>query len=165
MHSNVNIRLKHTLHGSPHPKYRTMCNTWNSNHQTTHNPWNSNLSDNTQPMELQPVRQCTTHGTPTCWTMHNPWNSNLLDNVQPMELQPSDNAQPMELKPRDNVQPIELQLQHVYLLIFHAHPAFTPSPILHPDTSLSLPQAPTPTLPNDDKHNDAKHDQLSIKKS
>src|SRR5258708_6601289 len=36
---------------------------------------------------------------------------------------------------------------------------------LHPDTSLSLPQAPTTTLPNDDKHDDGKHDQLAIKKS
>src|SRR5260370_33683184 len=36
---------------------------------------------------------------------------------------------------------------------------------LHPDTSLSLPQAPTPAPPNDDKHDDAKHDQLAVKKS
>src|SRR5260370_33310324 len=53
--------------------------------------------------------KCTIHGTPTSnhQTMCNPWNSNLSDNVQPMEL----------------------HLQHDYLLIFHAHPVFNPSPI------------------------------------
>ncbi len=61
-----------------------------------------------------------------------------------------------------------LILHHcVCLLIFCADPMFNPFPILsshqHPDTSLSLPQAPSPTLPNDDRHDDSKHDLLAIK--
>src|SRR5260370_21107669 len=55
--------------------------------------------------------ECTIHRTPTSkhQTTCNPWN--------------------LKLKPLDNMQPIELKLQHDYLHIFYAHPAFDPSPI------------------------------------
>src|SRR5260370_699848 len=113
MDSNINIRLKHTIHGTPTSKCWTMCNPWNLKLK---------LSDNMQSMELQPVRQC------AC----NPWNfsCNMTICLQYVPNQHSTHLQ-----------------------------------TINPDTSLSLPQAPSPTPPNDDKCNDAKHNQLAIKKS
>src|SRR5260370_30836164 len=85
----------------------------------------------------QTIRQCTTHGPPTHWTMCNPWNFSCNMTIY--------------------TSPICIQcLTHLQSLCLTN---------TNPDTSLSLPQAPSPTLPNDDKHSDAKHNWLAIKKS
>src|SRR5260370_31934596 len=87
MDSNVNIRLEHTIHGTPTSKHWTTCNPWNLKLKPSDNAQSMGLKplDNVQPTELQPIGQHATHGslnsntihgTPTskCQTMCNPWN-------------------------------------------------------------------------------------------
>src|SRR5260370_29357522 len=71
MDSNINVRLKHTIHGTPTSKCWTTCN-----------PWNLKLkpSDNMQPMELQPQLDNVQPMEINCFPGHMPlFNEWLVD--------------------------------------------------------------------------------------
>ena len=144
----MNIRLECSTHGAS----TLNCPTPMSS------PWNEDpkLSDShVQPMEqrLQTVwLPCPTHGTKAsnCLTLtSNPWNKGLKpsnSHVQPMERRPkpsNSHIQPMAQRPQTGIQ-------------YPWNKGFKPS-----DSHIQPMELPT--SPNDDRHDDAKHDLLAVK--
>src|SRR5258708_4060165 len=115
------------------------------------------MSDsNVQPMEQRPQTPRpqnvglphTTHGTSTLnrpTPMSSPWNE---------DPKPSDShIQPMQRRP-------QTILPSHYITV---HSSYMLTCTMHIQYGQSYKCAPSPTLPNDDRHNDAKHDLLAIK--
>ena len=156
--SNVNVRLECSTHGMKTSNSQTSkCRT------PTYNPWNFNFklsNSHIQPMEWRPQTiwlPCPTHGmkASNCLTlMSNPWNKGFkLSNshIQPMEWRPQTIQLPCTTHGTKTSN-------------WCPTPMYNPwNEDLKPASDSHIQPMELPTSPNDDRHDDAKHDLLAVK--
>ena len=160
-----NVGLPHTTHG-----------TSTLNHPTpTSSPWNEDPKPSDsyiQPMEWRPQTvwlSHPTHGTKAsnCLTlMSNPWNKGLKpsnSHIQPMAQRPQTGIWlPCTTHGTSNLTKW-WQVPSVPLHYITVHSSSMLTCTMHVQYGWSYKCAPSPTLPNDDRHDDAKHDLLAVK--
>src|SRR5258706_609545 len=131
------------------------------NHLTpTSNPWNEGLKpsdSHIQPMEQRPQTiqlphpthgtKASNHPTPTS----NPWNEGFKPSNSHIQYNPW------------NFQPRQMMTGSVPLHYITVHSSSVLTCTMHVWYGQSYKCAPSPTLPNDDRHDDAKHDLLAVK--
>ena len=148
-----NVRLPHTTHGTSTLNCLTpMSSPWNEDPKPSNshvqptlmsNPWNEGLkpsNSHIQPMAWRPQTGI--------WY---PWNEGFKPSNSHIQYNPW------------NFQPCQMMTGSVPLHYITVHSSSVLTCTMHVWYGQSYKCAPSPTLPNDDRHDDAKHDLLAVK--